>query len=294
MSNKINADIDDAIVSLRSVLKNFSLRRKLYQTLVRGRGLEFESFREYSPQDDASLIDWKASSKSNKLFVKQYREERNQKIIFAVDVGGNMVSGSEEKLKCEYAAEVLGALSHLILGGGERVGFLFFSDKVNQFVLPRAGMKQFSMFIDELTNANSYGGSSNISNVLDFISKHVKETISSVILVSDFISFDDESRKNLSLLSSRYETIALMIKDKLDLTLPDISREVIIEDPKTGQQMIVNPSVAKKLYERNAIEQERKFADVCRNQNVDLLKLMTDKPFASELAMFLKGRTSRK
>jgi uncharacterized protein (DUF58 family) len=289
---RFNADIGRSISELQSLVKQFEIRQKLYRTLIRGRGLEFESFRPYSPDEDASTIDWMASTRANKMLVRQYREERNLQFVFVVDVSAGMVLGSLEKLKCEYSAEVIAALAHLIVSSGDKVGFIFFNDTVKQYFPPASGLRNFYSNMDYLTNPAIYSKHSNLSSALEFVSKYVKPSVSSVILVSDFISFDEKSKTILPSVSARFETLALMIKDPLDKTLPNISEEVVIEDPKTGQQILINPQVAKNLYEKNALDQENFFRRACSQKNVDILALSTSKPFAPTLSQFLKGRLS--
>ena len=128
IERKLNIDIAGAISEFDAAAKEFELKEKIYKILFRGKGLEFESYREYSPEDDAEEIDWKASMRGGKILVKRYIEERDLGIVFMIDVSENMVLGSHEKLKCEYAAELIGALAHLILNSNDKIGFMFFSD----------------------------------------------------------------------------------------------------------------------------------------------------------------------
>ncbi|MCA9485870.1 MAG: DUF58 domain-containing protein, partial [Nanoarchaeota archaeon] len=269
-------------------------KRRLYRILLRGKGLEFESYRKYSPDDDSTSIDWKASRRANTLLVKQYRDERNLKVIFLVDVGENMVFGSSEKLKCEYAAEMVAAFSHLITTTGDKPGFIFFSDDVKTYMKPSAGTLHFSRFADAISNPNLYGGPSNLKRGIDFTLNYVGKNVESVVIVSDFLSFNEETKKDLALISERFETTVLMIRDPLDNTLPDFSGEIVIEDPQTGQQILMNPKIAKSSYEKFVSDQEEEIKDTCTINNIDLLEMMTNKPFVPTLSEFLKGRVKHK
>src|SRR3989344_8757002 len=99
---RLNVDIPGRISELQAAVRDFEFKTKLYRVILRGRGVEFDGFRSYSSDDDASAIDWRASRRANKLLVRQYIEERNLSVVFAVDVGEHMVFGSTEKLKCEF------------------------------------------------------------------------------------------------------------------------------------------------------------------------------------------------
>ena len=125
---RLNVDIPKSVGEFQALSKEFELKAKLYKTLFRGKGLDFDGYRTYAPEDDAQNIDWKASKRSNELLVKQYIEERNLKVVFVIDVGENMVTGSTEKLKCEYVAEIVAALAHLIIISGDKIGFILYNE----------------------------------------------------------------------------------------------------------------------------------------------------------------------
>lgn len=291
---RLNADIPGSIAELQAAMKEFLLRHRLYRILLRGKGLEFETFRNYAPDDDATAIDWKASKRSNNLMVKQYRDERNLKVVFIVDVGENMVMGSQKRLKCEYASEVVGAFSHLIITTGDRVGYILFSDKVKDFVKPSGGTMHFHRFVDTLMTASTYQGASDVNAGIIYALDYLKSNIDSVVIVSDFTSLTEKSKKNLTLLASRFETVVVSVRDPLDYTLPDFTGEVVIQDPNTGQQLLVNPKIARQAYEKLAMEREEILRKVCLKSDIDLLELSTDQPFVPSLSAFLKGRLRKK
>lgn len=294
MERKLNVDIAEAITEFETYMKEFLVKKVLYRIIFRGKGLEFDSYRDFAPDDDAHDIDWKASTRTNKLLVKQYIEERDLKIMFIIDVSNNMLFGSTEKLKCEYAAELSAALAHLILDYGDRFGFVFFNDKIIKAVMPERGERQFDMLVDDLSNPLTYGGIVEIEKILDFLLDYLDKSINAVIIISDFIRMSENVQKTLSFFSNKFETMAIMIKDPLDKTLPDIKEEVIIEDTATGKQLIINPSIMKKIYEKNALEQEEMVKEIFEDADIDVLDLTTDKPFAPLLAEFLKERVEKR
>lgn len=293
-TKSLKTDIPGAISDLQASMKEFLLKKRLYRLLLRGKGLEFEAYRSFAPDDDAGAIDWKASRRANSLLVKQYRDERNLKVVFLVDLGDNMVFGSVDKLKCEYAAEVVAAFSHLITTTGDRPGFVFFSDKVKDYLKPSRGEKHFNHFMDYITKIENYGGFSDLNAGLEFALSYVSREVESLIIVSDFVSFQEQTKINLSLAASKFETTALMIRDPLDNTLPNISGEIVVEDPQSGQQLLVNPKVAREAYENYSQSQQEIVRKACLDNNVDLLEIITDKPFVPTLSSFLKGRVKQK
>lgn len=294
LKRKLNVDVAGAIIELHSMMKEFKLKRDLYRIIFRGKGLEFEGYRVFSPDDDAADIDWKASARGQKLFVKKYREERDLKIMFMIDVGSNMVFGSTEKIKCEFAAELATALAKLMLDFGDLIGFILFGKDITHFIECRKGLKQFQLFQDALLDGSTYGGKTDIDQVLDFATDYLDNSISSVVLISDFLNITKNTEEKLDLLSHRFETIAIRVGDPLDKTLPNIDAEVVLESPSTQAQITINPIIAKRAYEKYAVKKEEIFKKMISRNKVDFLDLTTDKSFAVPLASFLRERVGGK
>lgn len=286
---KLYIEAERRIKEFQDALKYLQFNKKVYQIIFRGKSFDFDSYRNYEPDDDASLIDWKASLKANRFLVRRYIEEKDKRVVFVLDVGSSMVFGSGEKLKCEYAAEVALALAHLIVSLGDKIAFVLVSDHVVSYSMPRGGLKQFYFFAQEISNPKIYSGASKISAALKFVADSY-EKITAVVLLSDFLSLEKNFLDSLHYLSAKFETIALMIKDIRDIELSGVSGEFLIEDPLSGEQLLVNPKIAKSAYEKYAQRQENLVKEIFRKSNVDYLKLITSEPFAYKLAYFLKER----
>jgi len=287
---KLNVNIPKAISDFEAAAKEFELVEKVYRIIFRGKGLEFDKFRDFASDEDASSIDWKASLRANKLIAKQYIEERELNIVFVIDVSENMLLGSADKLKCEYSAEIFAALAHLMIKLNDRVGVVLFSDEIKKFVPPKGGTNHFFLLVDILSDPLTYGGVSKFDKTLDFLLDFLDERIDVIILISDFIRVKDNVLNNLFLVAHKFESMAIMVKDLLDKSFPDIDREIVIEDPLTKEQILINPKKVKGIYEKNALEREIVVKDIFRRADIDLLELMTHDSFASSLAGFLKER----
>jgi len=292
----LNVNFPKAISHFESIMKSqLLIKTVFYKRIFGGKGFEFDSYRQYSPEnDDASLIDWKATMRNpQKTLVRQYVDERDLKIFIIVDVGDNMVFGSGEKLKNEVAAEVCASLSHLILSSGDGVGFALFSNNIVKMMLPTGGMAQFNNILRALQDPKTYGGKSDLKRALKFILPTLKK-ISAVFIISDFINMDDETLKIIKTFSSVYETVGLMIRDRVDSTMPNIKNEVVIEDIYTGEQKIINPAVIKEQYEVISNMQKQRVLDVFRRTGSDILEIYTNEDFALTLAKFLRLRVKRR
>jgi uncharacterized protein (DUF58 family) len=291
---KLNVDVPKAVSDLEDAMKDLRLRTKIYRMVFRGRGLEFDSFRDYGPDEDANEIDWKASKRANKLLVKRYIEERDLKIVIVLDVGESMVFGSSEKLKCEYAAEVVAALSHLIMKSNDNVGLVLYSWEIKEYIPPSKGEDHFHILADKVSDSSVYGGISRTRKVMDFLLDYLDSSVTGVIFVSDFLGVRRNLIDDVRLVSSRFESVALVIRDPLDMKLPDVSGEIVVEDPITRQQVLVNPKIVGKIYEKHALDQMNVIRDVFMKTDVDFLELSTDKPFVAKLSTFLAERLERK
>ena len=294
MSDKLNIDIPGSVATFEAIIGKILPKKFFYRLLLRGRGLEFDGYRNYNQDDDASEIDWKASLRSNYPLVKQYVEEKDIKVMFAIDVSENMIFGGQEKLKCEYAAELAAALASVVIDAGDSFGFALFNKDIQTVILPAKGKNQFDLFGHELSNEKNYGGVCDFNNVLDKLNGMIDKSVTMVILISDFINAGEKNRKKFEEMGNFHETIGIMIRDPLDLTLPSINKEVLIESMDSGQRLIVNPSVAKNLYEYNSKKQIELVKDIFKSSNIDLLESRTDEIFFVKLADFLKTRTERR
>jgi len=292
---KLRVDVGKAVSQFNKVVREFKLRKTIYKTVFRGKGLEFDSYRYFDENlDDASMLDWKASLRANKLLARKYIEERDLNIYFVFDSSSKMLFGSGDKLKAEYASEVVAALSYLIINSNDVPGLIMFSDKLRKFVRPSKSRYQFSLLVSSLSDASLYGGGFDVGSALDFFLKKVKSEYSVVFFVSDFISIRKGFEKNLKLMSTRFETIALMIRDSFDDKLPDVNYQMSIQDPETGRQILIDPSTVGKKYQQTALKQKNAVKEIFKSTGVDLLELHTNESFVVPLAAFLKSRAERR
>jgi uncharacterized protein (DUF58 family) len=291
MPNNLTIDYSGAISKFGKILKEFQIKKIIYKTVFRSRGLEFESYSDYTPDADASWIDWKASMKSNKLLIKKYKEERNLNFYFLVDASTSMLFGSRNKLKAEYAGEVVSALSYLILNSNDLVGLILFSDHEAKVLQPTNNKNQFNLIVRNLGDSSLYGSEFNLASAIDYLLSTVRQD-SVIVIVSDFIKLNQRVNRQLKLLASKYETIGLMIRDPLDIRIPKINYPLLLQDSKSGRQILVDPSIVSERYKEISEMEINEVRDLFKSSSVDLLELETDKEFALPIASFLKKRAS--
>lgn len=274
-------------IALSILVENKIISR--YRSVFRGKGLEFDGYRLYTQNDDSQLIDWKATVRSNQTLVKQFQEERNLDVNFLIDVSSSMVFGSGDKLKCEYAAELVASLSNFILLAGDNVGLYMFNSSITKTLPCKGGKNQFYLILKTLVDNKLYGGGYDMPSALHYILKTAKKK-SLLFIVSDFIGLNAGWEESVKLASGKFDVIGIMIRDPRDRHLPRHVGQVVISDPYTGRTMLIDPDEIGDDYERFVKSQEGSIERGFKNNNTDFVKFPTDQSFVKPLVNFLKRR----
>ncbi len=263
-----------------------------YRSVFKGKGLEFADYRAYMPDDDANLIDWKATVRSNQFLVKEFVEERNINVFFLIDVSNSMILSSIPKLKCEYAAEFVSCLSYAMLKSGDNIGYGLFSDNIIKEVPPTGGLKQFYIFSEILTDPKMYGGDKNIKKALKFLVDFVKER-TLVFIISDFIGMSADWEKELEFAASKFDVIGVMIRDPTDKKILGGMGQLAIIDPYSENRLLIEPEKIKEEYAKETKRDEKKIEETFKDTNCDFLNLTTNKSFIEPLIDLFIRRTKK-
>ena len=290
MDTRFEVDFAAAISRFESAMKKFKLKKIIYKSIFRGKGLEFDTYRNFEADDDSTLIDWKASLRANRLLAKQYIEEREFNVYFVVDVSNSMLFGSRNKLKAEYSCEIAAVLGHLVLNSGDNLGLILFSDKVVKVLPPARSRNQFMIFMNYLMDFANYGGKSDVTKAVQYVRENVNLPFSVFIVISDFLHIGKRLQEELTLLSARFETMAVMVRDPMDESLPVGSSQLVVQHPSASRQMIVDPSIAAVKYQEIAMKQKEFAKELFVHSAVDLLELYNDKDFVMPIVSFFKNR----
>ena len=290
---RLKVDIVQIIRKIEAITKRIAQTRTLgeYISVFRGAGFEFEGYKPYTADIDASKIDWKASVKSKQMLVKVYREIRELQIYFVLDISESMIFGSQDKLKNECAAEFVLALAYTILNAGDSVGLITFSDNVKHYKKAAKGIRQFYNLARIVVDPTIYGGGYNLVTAEDFALNFITKRHSVVIIVSDFYGAKGIAwQKKLRLMGSKFDTICMMVRDPRDTTLPSDVGEVMVEDPYTGERQLIHSALMKQKYEAIAKRQDRELLNIFKQSNVDVMRLGTDQPLYGALVNFFELR----
>jgi len=255
----------------------------------KGQGIEFASFRQYTPGDDAMRIDWRASLRTGKILVRELEIEKNINVYFLLDVGESMLFSSEEKLKAEYAAELVSAMTYALLQNGETVGLTMFSDGIKRHLPPMLGKDQYSRVNEELVNGDIYGGPVDFENTMKKFMSIVKSR-GVLIMVSDFLGLDADWMRYLSIINQSFEIVALVVRDKRDRELPRGVGEYMLEDPQTGDKIVVDVNKYADLYKRYVMEEEQRIQGFFSSLRANCLILPTGGNSANAISRFFEQR----
>ncbi|MCX6710275.1 MAG: DUF58 domain-containing protein [Candidatus Woesearchaeota archaeon] len=260
-----------------------------YLSKIKGRGLEFDSFREYNPNDDASRIDWKASIRAQHTLVRDFREERNVEVVFILDVSSSMCYGSIDKSKAEYAAELVAALSFAILRAGDSIGLIMFSSKVVKEIPSMSGLQQYYNILKTLGNPTLYEGGFDFENVIMHAMGKLKKG-AVIIFISDFIGLKPGWETSIRTAMKKFDVIALMIRDPLDNELPSGIGRVAISDPFTENNVLFDSDKIKEKYSGINRDFIKSVNNSFMNSGGGFIMLSTEKPFTNDITRFFIRR----
>jgi uncharacterized protein (DUF58 family) len=262
-----------------------------YESVFKGRGMQFDEVREYTPGDDVRSIDWNVTARTGKPYIKRFVEEREMTVLFAVDLSASGDFGTVNKAKNELAAEFCAVLSFAAAKNNDKVGLLIFTDKIELYIPPKKGSSHVLRLIRELLYFKMPSGKTNIGQALDYIAKVInKKAI--VFLVSDFIETDFKTP--LSLLNKRHDVIAVPVRDRAEVALPGAGL-IEFADAETGEVILVDTSSAKfrNQYAGSSATRFNQLKNMLRSINVDCINISTDKPYLHDLIAFFRMRHRR-
>jgi uncharacterized protein (DUF58 family) len=264
-----------------------------YESVFKGRGMQFSDLREYMPGDDVRTIDWNVTARAQgKPYVKLFTEERELTVLFLIDLSASQHFGSSDRLKSELAAEVASVLAFSAIKNNDRAGMLAFTDEVEKIIVPRKGKNNILRIVDEILTFKPKGVKTSISTALKAINE-IWRRKATVFLISDFQ--DATYEKDLIITAKRHDLICINISDEKEKTLPDIGM-INLHDAEKDRNFIIDSSSAAA---RSGAAGRRELFDsytktVFKKAKVDVINLNTNESYVEPLIKFFKMRQKRK
>jgi uncharacterized protein (DUF58 family) len=262
-----------------------------YESVFKGRGMDFTGVREYQPGDDVRVIDWNVSARMNELHVKQFIEERELTVFLMVDVSGSQTFGTQKRRKQETAAELAALVAFAAVENNDRVGLMMFSDEIETLIPPQKGRKHVLRVISEILDFEPERRGTDIPNALERLAQ-VADSRSVVFLVSDFLDPDFED--SLNLVHQRHEIIPLVLSDPLERELPEMGM-VFYEDPETGEVVeadTTSPDVRERYKEIQKQKREQR-EEIFRKHGIQSLEISTAEDHIEPLIAYFQRRAER-
>ena len=259
-----------------------------YHSAFKGRGMTFSEVREYMPGDDIRAIDWNVTARFNHPFVKIYEEERELTVIILIDVSASGEFGTTKQFKKDLITELCAVLSFSAIQNNDKIGVIFFSDKIEKFIPPKKGKTHILRIIRELIEFKPENKKTNISEALRYVINVIKKK-SIVFVISDFIGKDFEDA--LKLANRKHDIVALQIYDQRENELPDAGI-IHLRNAETDELLEVDSSnsfVRRKFYDLS-MQKEKKLNDIFAKSGVDWVKLRTDENYVHQLMRLFKKR----
>lgn len=263
-----------------------------YESVFKGRGMEFDEVREYQPGDDVRSIDWNVTARADKPFIKKFREERELTVIFLVDLSASGSFGSMKQTKNELAAEICALLAFAAIKNNDKVGLIAFTDQVEQFIPPGKGARHVLRVIREILTFRPSRTGTDIARALDYLGR-VQARRAVVFLISDFQA--ESFEKPLRVLARRHDLIAVSLADARESKLPGIG-PVELEDAETGELVLIDAASAeiRKRYEALALARAGELAEMLRAMGIDQIQIETGKPYVRDMTAFFRTRERRR
>ncbi len=262
-----------------------------YESVFKGRGMEFEEVREYMPGDEIRSIDWNVTARMGHPFVKRFKEERELTVILMLDASLSCKFGTRGRLKSDLAAELCSVLAFSAITNNDKVGLIIFTDKIEKFVYPQKGTEHVLRIVRDTLCFEPQGEKTDIANALEFLDR-ITSRRAVCFIISDF--FAQAYKKALSIANKKHDIIAIRITDPLEESLASAGI-VSLHDAETSQQFLVdtkNKSLLEK-YRKDALRLAKEQQDMFISTNIDSITLYTDKPYIEPLIKFFNTREMR-
>ncbi len=271
-----------------------------YHSVFKGRGMDFDEVREYSPGDEVRTIDWNVTARAGRPFVKKFTEERELTIFLLVDISASGNFGSGTMSKRDLAAELASVLAFSAIRNSDKVGLLLYTDQVERYLPPKKGRRHVLRVVRDILYHTPAASGTDTVKALD-VTNRLLHRRAVVFLISDFETSQDpaaariELRRSMRRTNRRHDLIAVHVEDPREKELPDVGI-VALEDAESGEVIELDTASAavRRRFKELSAERGRRLVSDFRSEGIDTLQLQTDAPYMPALQRFFKTRERRR
>lgn len=261
-----------------------------YHSAFKGKGMSFSEVREYQYGDDVRDIDWNVTARQNKPYIKVFEEERELTVMLLIDVSNSLDFGTVKQMKKDMVTEIAATLAFSAIQNNDKIGVIFFSDRIEKFIPPKKGRKHILYIIRELLDFKPESKRTDIKMAVEYLTNVIKKRCVTFML-SDFI--DDNDYKNaLTIANRKHDIVAIQVYDRRLAELPDVGL-MKVRDAETGHEQWIDTSSAKLRNAHHAWWKERqvRLAETFTKSNVDSVSVRTDQDYVKSLLNLFAKRS---
>ena len=261
-----------------------------YHSAFKGRGMAFSEVRDYQYGDDIRDIDWNVSARFHKPYVKVYEEERELTVMLLIDVSGSLDFGTQKTTKKEMVAEIAATLAFSAIQNNDKIGVVFFSDKIEKYIPPKKGRKHILFIIREMLDFHPESKKTDLKKAVEFLTSVLKRRCTAFIM-SDFYTHADFENA-LTICNSKHDVVALQVYDPRAKSLPDVGL-IKVCDAETGHEMYIDTS-DKRLRDAHYsywLNRQKELSSIFNKSNVDNISIATDQDYVKSLMQLFAMRS---
>lgn len=261
-----------------------------YHSAFKGRGMAFAEVREYQFGDDVRDIDWNVTARFQHPYVKVFEEERELTVMLLIDVSGSLNFGTARQLKSDMATEIAATLAFSAIQNNDKIGVIFFSDRIEKYIPPQKGRKHILYIIREMLDFHPQSQKTDVGMALEYLTRVMKRRCTAFVL-SDFYTRADFSTV-LQIVNRKHDVAAIQVYDKRAKELPDVGL-IKVRDAETGHDIYIDTS-SKKLrqaHTRYWMEREETLRQTFAKSNVDWVSVATDEDYVKQMMLLFASRS---
>ena len=261
-----------------------------YHSAFKGRGMAFSEVREYQFGDDVRDIDWNVTARFHRPYVKVFEEERELTVMLLIDVSGSLDFGTQKQMKRDMVTEIAATIAFSAIQNNDKIGVIFFSDKIEKYIPPKKGRKHILYIIREMLDFEPESKRTDVKQAVEFLSSVQKRRTTAFIL-SDFYVRND-FQQSLQIASRKHDVVAIQVYDVRARELPDVGLMKVV-DAETGFEQYVDTSsrALRVAYNRYWTGRQNQLQETFNKSSVDNVSIATNEDFVKALLMLFKQRS---
>ena len=261
-----------------------------YHSAFKGRGMAFSEVREYQFGDDVRDIDWNVTARFHRPYVKVFEEERELTVMLLIDVSGSLDFGTQRQMKRDMVTEIAATIAFSAIQNNDKIGVIFFSDKIEKYIPPKKGRKHILYIIREMLDFQPESKRTDVKQAVEFLSSVQKRRTTAFIL-SDFYVRND-FQQSLQICNRKHDVVAIQVYDIRAKELPNVGLMKVV-DAETGFEQYVDTGSnrLRQAYQRYWTGRQEELSETFNKSNVDHVSIATNEDFVKSLLLLFKQRS---